>query len=58
MPHMVRQFQFNAWAEHSFTPVSKTMALDLVDMVLDYHQSSDQPDAPICTYTRHHDAVF
>ena len=46
-PRMVRQFQFNAWAKSSFTPVSKTMALDLLDLVLDYQDTSDHPDSPI-----------
>ncbi|KAK7094764.1 receptor-type tyrosine-protein phosphatase kappa-like [Littorina saxatilis] len=49
-PHMVRQFQFNAWSQSSFTPLSKTMALDLMDLVLDYHESSQHPDSPIVVH--------
>lgn len=50
-PHMVRQFQFNAWGENSFTPVSKTMVLDLLELVTDHHRTtSEQRDTPILVH--------
>ncbi|XP_070197894.1 receptor-type tyrosine-protein phosphatase T-like [Littorina saxatilis] len=48
--HRVRQFQFNGWDENTHTPVSKTMALDMLDLVLDFQQSTDHPNSPIVVH--------
>ncbi|KAK7497042.1 hypothetical protein BaRGS_00011778 [Batillaria attramentaria] len=49
-PRLLRQFQFNAWADNSFTPISKTMAMDLLDLVLDYQENSESPNSPIVVH--------
>ncbi|XP_076454759.1 LOW QUALITY PROTEIN: receptor-type tyrosine-protein phosphatase T-like [Babylonia areolata] len=49
-PQAIRQFQFNGWAEKSFTPVSKTMALDLLDLVLEFQRTSPHPHSPIVVH--------
>ena len=44
---VVRQFQFNAWAENSSTPISKAMLLDLLELVVGYQDNCGYPCAPI-----------
>ncbi|KAL8611821.1 hypothetical protein ACOMHN_053542 [Nucella lapillus] len=60
-PLMVRQFQFNAWAPNSFVPASKTMLLDLLDMVTEHQASSDHPHSPIVVHCQDgatHSGIF
>ncbi|KAL8574971.1 hypothetical protein ACOMHN_064502 [Nucella lapillus] len=49
-PHLVTQFQFNGWAEKIHTPVSKTMALDLLDRVREFQQACSNPHSPIVVH--------
>lgn len=46
-PRYIRQFQFNAWAKTNLIPVSKTMVLDLLQLVLEYQKMTNFPDSPI-----------
>ncbi|XP_041368280.1 receptor-type tyrosine-protein phosphatase kappa-like [Gigantopelta aegis] len=48
----IRQFQFNAWAEPDLVPVSKTMLLDLVDLVNDWQVVSNQNENPVVVHCK------
>lgn len=51
-PREVRQFQFNAWSENDFVPKSKTMFLDLIDLVRSWQRQSNENTAPIVVHCK------
>ncbi|OWF37446.1 receptor-type tyrosine-protein phosphatase T-like isoform X2 [Mizuhopecten yessoensis] len=51
-PHKVRQFQFNAWEDPDFIPKSKSMLLDLVDMVTEWQKEENGDQAPILVHCK------
>ncbi|KAJ8300759.1 hypothetical protein KUTeg_022278 [Tegillarca granosa] len=48
----IRQFQFNAWDDSDFIPKSKTMFLDLFDLVDDWQRVSKNHDKPILVHCK------
>lgn len=54
-PHesrVVRQFQFNAWSDAEFTPKSKSMLLDVIDLVKDWQAVSNNDTLPIVVHCK------
>ncbi|XP_060070821.1 receptor-type tyrosine-protein phosphatase kappa-like [Ylistrum balloti] len=51
-PHKVRQFQFNAWEDPDFIPKSKSMLLDLIDMVTDWQKEENGDQTPILVHCK------
>ena len=54
-PHetrVVRQFQFNAWLDAEFTPKSKSMLLDVMDLVKDWQAVSNNDTNPIIVHCK------
>ena len=54
-PHesrMVRQFQFNAWSDTEFIPKSKSMLLDVMDLVKDWQTVSNNDTSPIIVHCK------
>ncbi|XP_069121029.1 receptor-type tyrosine-protein phosphatase epsilon-like [Argopecten irradians] len=51
-PHKVRQFQFNAWEDPDFIPKSKSMLLDLVDMVTEWQKEENGDQTPILVHCK------
>ena len=54
-PHesrVVRQFQFNAWTDAEFIPKSKSMLLDVMDLVKDWQAVSNNDSAPIIVHCK------
>ena len=49
---MVRQFQFNAWSDTEFIPKSKSMLLDVMDLVKDWQNVSNNDTAPIIVHCK------
>lgn len=52
LPHQVRQFQFNAWEDADFIPKSKSMLLDLIDMVMDWQVEENGDQKPILVHCK------
>lgn len=48
----VRQFQFNAWAESEFVPKSKSMLLDVIDLVRDWQEVSNGDTKPVVIHCK------
>ena len=48
----VRQFQFNAWNDADFVPKSKSMILDLIDLVKDWQNVSSDDECPIIVHCK------
>lgn len=48
----VRQFQFNAWNDTDFVPKSKSMILDLVDIVRDWQTVSCDGKSPVLVHCK------
>jgi protein tyrosine phosphatase len=58
---VVRQFQFNAWNDADFVPKSKSMILDLIDLVKDWQNVSSDDECPIIVHCKDgatHSGVF
>ncbi|ESP00247.1 hypothetical protein LOTGIDRAFT_141086, partial [Lottia gigantea] len=51
-PRIVRQFQLNDWHEPNFVPVSKTMILDMIDLVNEWQVSSNQNTSPVLVHCK------
>lgn len=51
-PREVRQFQFNAWSENDFVPKSKTMLLDLIDLVRSWQRQSNENTLPVLVHCK------
>ncbi|XP_033729933.1 receptor-type tyrosine-protein phosphatase kappa-like isoform X3 [Pecten maximus] len=51
-PHKVRQYQFNAWEDPDFIPKSKSMLLDLIDMVTDWQKEENGDQTPILVHCK------
>lgn len=51
-PREVRQFQFNAWSENDFVPKSKTMLLDIIDLVKSWQRQSNENTAPVLVHCK------
>ncbi|XP_012939263.1 receptor-type tyrosine-protein phosphatase F [Aplysia californica] len=47
---LVRQFQFNAWEQPNLTPQSKTLMLDLMDMVFNWQEESCKNERPVVVH--------
>ena len=48
----VRQFQFNAWNDTEFIPKSKSMFLDLIDLVRSWQEQSNSDMDPILVHCK------
>lgn len=48
----VRQFQFNAWNDTDFVPKSKSMILDLMDLVNDWQNVSCDHECPVVVHCK------
>lgn len=48
----IRQFQFNAWAETEFVPKSKSMLLDVVDLVNDWQHVNNNNTTPVLVHCK------
>ncbi|KAL4218944.1 hypothetical protein ACF0H5_021531 [Mactra antiquata] len=48
----IRQFQFNAWAETEFVPKSKSMLLDVVDLMNDWQNVKNKNSTPILVHCK------
>ena len=48
----VRQFQFNAWMETEFIPKSKSMLLDVMDLVQDWQTFNNDNSNPILVHCK------
>lgn len=51
-PHYIRQFQFNAWTDTEFIPKSKSMLLDVIDLVNDWQLVSNKDSTPILVHCK------
>ncbi|XP_046381277.2 receptor-type tyrosine-protein phosphatase kappa-like isoform X1 [Haliotis rufescens] len=51
-PKFVRQFQFNGWDEPNVIPTSKTLILDLLDLVTDWQQVTNENTKPMIVHCR------
>ncbi|KAK3088245.1 hypothetical protein FSP39_016552, partial [Pinctada imbricata] len=51
-PREVRQFQFNAWNDTDFIPKSKSMFLDLVDLVRSWQEQSCEDLSPVIVHCK------
>ncbi|KAL5011432.1 hypothetical protein ScPMuIL_009983 [Solemya velum] len=49
---VVRQFQFNAWSGVDFVPRSKSMVLDLIELVLEWQCSINGDRSPIIVHCK------
>lgn len=54
-PHesrQIRQFQFNAWSDSEFVPKSKSMLLDVIDLVYDWQNVNNNGSTPILVHCK------
>ena len=48
----IRQFQFNAWSDSEFIPKSKSMLLDVIDLVNDWQVVKNNDTTPIMVHCK------
>ena len=48
----IRQFQFNAWTDTEFVPKSKSMLLDVMDLVEDWQRVNNNDSTPILVHCK------
>ncbi|XP_052220703.1 receptor-type tyrosine-protein phosphatase S-like isoform X2 [Dreissena polymorpha] len=48
----IRQFQFNAWSDSEFVPKSKSMLLDVIDLVNDWQTVNNNDTTPILVHCK------
>ena len=51
-PRHIRQFQFNAWNDYEFIPKSKSMLLDVIDLVNDWQIVNNNDTTPILVHCK------
>ncbi|WAR31481.1 PTPRA-like protein, partial [Mya arenaria] len=51
-PRHIRQFQFNAWSDSEFIPKSKSMFLDVIDLVNDWQTVNNNDTTPILVHCK------
>lgn len=48
----IRQFQFNAWSDSEFVPKSKSMLLDVIDLVNDWQVVNNNDTTPVLVHCK------